>query len=218
MTTGEVRSSTKFLLVSEGPVDDLRELLAGLSLPKRSASFPQDQSAFKPDLPNLIELWGDPSSLEATIQHWPYPVRAWHVRELIPLAYRRTWASGVPSPGLRMISSIHRRSGISRAQFERHWSGPHTVVAKGYTIPVWNYVQNMVVEALGHDSPEDGFVGMHFRSSADLQARWTDYPEEAARGSRDAAEFMDAERSISFIGVETVWSEDSTAYDEETRA
>lgn len=79
------------------------------------------------------------------------------------------------------------------------------VVAKSYSVPVWHYVQNLVTQALGHDSHVDGFVGMHFHRAEDLKARWQDHPQEAARGAADAARFMAVERSVSITAIETVW-------------
>ena len=106
-----------------------------------------------------------------------------------------------------MVSSLHRRTGISRAAFAAHWLGPHTRVSRSYTVPVWHYNLNVVVEALTPESGEDGFVGMHFESREQMRARWADHPEEAARGAEDAARFMDAPRSATIVAVETVWED-----------
>ena len=111
-----------------------------------------------------------------------------------------------------MVSTIHRRDGMSPRDFAEHWLGPHTSVAKSYTVPVWHYNQNVVVEALtpGADESPDGFVGMHFESAEAMRARWQDHPAEAARGAEDAARFMNIERSVSMTAIETVW-EDTTS-------
>ena len=156
---------------------------------------------------SFVELWGEPDPLRSTLASWPWPRRAWRVQEHVPVAYAPTWPSGEPSPGVRMISTVHRRSGMSPADFEAYWLGPHTEVARSYTVPVWHYSQNVVVEALSPDdgSGPDGFVGMHFRSGEAMRARWQDHPEEAARGARDAAAFMEVDRSVSLTAIETVW-------------
>ena len=60
-------------------------------------------------------------------------------------------------------------------------------------------------EAWTEDDGENGFVGMHFRTRAEFEARWADYPEEAARGAEDAAHFMDGSRTFSLLTQETVW-------------
>ena len=46
---------------------------------------------------------------------------------------------------------------------------------------------------------------MHFETRAQFEARWANYPEEAARGAEDAARFMDGSRSVSLLTEETVW-------------
>ena len=168
-------------------------------------------------------------ALREVVARWPFPGRGWLVDEYVPVAYARTWRSGEASPGLRMISTLHRRPDLSRAAFEAHWRGPHVAVATSFTIPIWHYVQNVVREPLGHDvgfdvgfdagfdaglgaglgagiaGEVDGFVGMHFRTEAALRARWRDHPQEAARGAEDARCFMAVERSVGITAIETVW-------------
>jgi len=194
----------KAVLISEASGDALRSHLAKLELVRRALSLP-----VTPDppaaLPSFVELWGGGSELRAVVASWPHPARAWLVAEHVPVAYRRSWPSGEASPGLRLVSTVHRRPGLDRAAFAAHWCGPHVRIATSYSVPVWHYVQNLVVEPLGHASDVDGFVGMHFRKAEDLRARWQDHPQEAARGAEDAARFMDVARSVSIAAIETVW-------------
>lgn len=199
---------SKAILISESPerasAQDLEALLCDLDLPKRALSLPVESDVASP-ITSFIELWGERDALRETAAAWPFSARAWIVAEFVPIAYQRSWPSGERSPGLRMVSAIHRRAGITRADFEAHWRGPHTQIARSYTIPVWHYNQNVVVEALDPESDVDGFVGMHFHNAEDLRARWQDHPAEAARGSADAALFMAVERTLSMTAIETVW-------------
>lgn len=204
--TPPTTTPTKAVLISEGSAAFLIDHIAHLPLPKRSLSLPSAPQAPE-DFPNFIELWGETHQLRSIVEAWPQVARAWLVREIVPIPYERTWPSGKPSPGVRFLSTIHRRGDLSRQEFEAHWRGPHTEVAKSYTVPVWNYVQNVVVDALGHDSLEDGFVGMHFRTTQELERRWQAYPDEASRGAEDAAKFMDVDRSRSMTATEIVWDE-----------
>jgi hypothetical protein len=195
---------TKSIVLSQGPDEALQSYVASLALPRRAISLsltPDPPSA----LPSFIELWGEDCEVRSVVAGWPFPARAWLVAEHVPIAYERSWASGTPSPGVRMVSSLYRRPGWSRGAFEAYWLGPHTEVAASYTVPVWHYNQNVVVEALTEHSGEDGFVGMHFQSVEQLEARWADHPAEAARGAEDAAQFMDVPRSDSIHARETVW-------------
>ena len=203
-------TTDKAILISGGPRKELTRHVASLELPRRACSLPVDPEAGT-SLPSFVELWGETARLRQTVVSWPFAIRAWLVSEHVPLAYDRTWPSGDPSPGVRMISSIHRRQGMSRADFQAYWLGPHTEVAQSYTIPVWHYNQNIVIESLTPDSDEDGFVGMHFRSAEDMRARWQEHPTEAKAGARDAANFMAVDRSLSITAVETVWDTTSQA-------
>jgi hypothetical protein len=197
-------TTVKAIVISEAPGEALSALMADLDLPRRALSLPVEPNAAD-GLPSFIELWGDREAVRELAVDWPFPSRAWLVAEYVPVVYDRTWPSGQASPGLRMVSTVHRRAGMSRSEFEKHWRGPHTEIAKSYTVPVWHYSQNVVVEALSPGCDEDGFVGMHFRTAADLRARWQDHPIEAARGAKDAALFMTVERAVSMTAVETVW-------------
>jgi len=200
----------KAILISSASVDAITEWVAGLGLPRRACSLPVGSSAVD-SMASFVEIWGSTDPLRETVASCPFPVRAWLVAEHVPIAYDKTWPSGAPSPGVRMISTIHRRVGLSRADFKAYWQGPHTKIAKSYTVPVWHYNQNVVIECLtpdsdsDHDIDMDGFVGMHFRSAEEMRARWQDYPREAERGARDAAEFMEVARSVSITAIETVW-------------
>lgn len=212
----------KAIVVSAASRDVLAAFIADLALPRRALSWPVDATP-PPALPTFCELWGPEAELRAIVARWPFPGRGWLVDESVPVAYARTWRSGEPSPGLRMISTLHRRPDLSRAAFEAHWRGPHVEVATSFTIPIWHYVQNVVREPLGYvgghegsldgdrdvdadvDAGVDGFVGMHFETEAALRARWRDHPEEAARGAEDARRFMAVERSVGITAIETVW-------------
>lgn len=194
----------KSVIVSRDLENALETYVATLSPFRRALSL--SLTPDPPDeLPSFVELWGEEREIRRVVAVWPFPARAWLVEEHTPIAYERSWPSGTPSPGVRMVSSLYRRPGLSRAEFEAHWLGPHTRIASSYTVPFWNYSQNVVSEALTRHSGEDGFVGMHFRTPEQLKARWADYPEEAARGADDAARFMNVPRSVSIRARETVW-------------
>ena len=143
--------------------------------------------------------------MREVVAGWPHPIAAWLVEERVPVDPPRSVPSGTRTPGLRMVGILRRRPGISREAFDAHWRGPHTQIARSYTIPFWRYDQNVVVEPLVGDSGEDGFVGMHFETREQMETRWTAHPAEAARGAADAELFMDTSRSPSVVMIETVW-------------
>ena len=197
------------------PTEDLREQVAGLAVtPRRALSLPTIQGAAAvgaaadaPAIAAFVELWGTHTALRAAIATWPAPVSAWLVDEHLPADAPRSWPAGGPSPGVRLVSSVYRKAGLDRSSFSHHWRTLHTEIAMSYTVPVWRYSQNVVVEVLRPDEGEDGFAVLHFRTAEDLAARWSRYPEEARRGAEDAALFMDPRRGWSVAMTETVWEE-----------
>lgn len=194
----------KAIVVSPGPEDALVSHVSALVGLRRALSLPLSPGA--PDaLASFAELWGAERDVRGAVASWPFAARAWLVAEHTPVDYERTWPSGTPSPGVRMVSSLFRRAGSSRRAFEEHWLGPHTRIARSFTVPVWRYSQNVVVEALSGRGDEDGFVGMHFRTPEELESRWADHPDEARRGAEDAARFLDVGRSVGIRARETVW-------------
>lgn len=194
----------KAILVHRDSIDGLESHLAKLELDKRALSLPLPGTAESP-VSAFVELWDDRAPLLAAIRSWPVEASAWLVEENLPARYERSWPDGVQSPGVRLVSSVHRKAGLSRDEFARYWHTEHAAVALSYTVAVWHYSQNVVVEALGPHSTEDGFAVLHFRTAEDLQTRWTGYPEEAKRGAEDAARFLDASRSWNANMLETVW-------------
>jgi hypothetical protein len=209
--------AVKAIVVHRRPADGLREHVARLDvLPRRALSLPAD-GLESPSIAAFVELWGDEASLRASIAAWPAPASAWLVDELRPADAPRRWPSGAISPGARLVGSVHRKAGLDRAAFAHHWRTRHVEVAMAFTIPVWRYSQNVVLEVLARDPSaadasdasagpeEDGFAVLHFRSRADLAARWADHPDEARRGAEDAARFMRVDRGWSVEMTETLW-------------
>jgi len=194
----------KAILIAAEPQPGLADYVAALSLPRRALSTPGTEDGPR-DFHGFVELWGPEPELRTAVEAWPFAASAWLVEERTPVTYDRAWSAGTPSPGLRMVSVLHRREGLSREEFAAYWRGPHTQVALSYTIPVWHYNQNLVTESLVGGANEDGFVGMHFESAAQLAGRWADHPAEATRGASDARQFMDTQHSPTLIAVETVW-------------
>jgi len=153
----------------------------------------------------FVELWGSREAIDAAIEAWPAPAAAWLVDEFRPADAPRSWPRGEVSPGVRLVSSVYRKRELDRTAFARYWRTVHAEIAMSYTIPVWRYSQNIVVEALAPDDGEDGFAVLHFRSREDLAARWLQYPKEAQRGAQDAARFMDTARGWSVEMTERLW-------------
>jgi hypothetical protein len=205
----------KAILVHRHPVPELAACVAGLeACPRRALSeiaaarAGSNGASSAPTASTIaafVELWGPADALRAIVARWPEAPSAWLVEETRPADAPRTWPSGTPSPGLRMVSSVFRRPGLSRAAFADHWRTRHAAIAMSFSVPIWRYGQNVVIEALRGDGGEDGFAVLHFRTAQDLAARWAEHPDEAERGREDAAQFMEQERGWNAIMTETLW-------------
>ncbi len=205
----------KAILVHRHPLPELAQYVAGLdAFSLRALSESAADSAFSIGVPSappastaaeFVELWGTADALRAAVARWPEAPSAWLVEESRIAEAPRTWPSGTPSPGVRMVSSVFRRPELSRAAFAERWRTQHAAIAMSFTVPIWRYEQNVVVEQLRGDGGEDGFAVLHFRTARDLAARWADHPDEARRGREDAAQFMDLERGWNAIMKETLW-------------
>ncbi|MEZ4278427.1 MAG: hypothetical protein R3F21_02275 [Myxococcota bacterium] len=205
----------KAILVHRQAVPGLATYVAGLdAFPRRAlsetAAAPDASIGAPPAAPvamvaAFVELWGEAEALRAAVACWPEAASAWLVEETRPADAPRSWPSGSPSPGLRRVSSVFRRPGLARAAFAEHWRTRHAAIAMSFTVPIWRYGQNVVVEALRGDGGEDGFAVLHFRTARELAARWAEHPDEAQRGREDAAQFMDLARGFDAIMTETLW-------------
>ena len=65
------------------------------------------------------------------------------VEEAIPVAYKKTWEDGEPTPGECLLTLFHSRPGIDRETFLRRWHEGHTPLSLKLH-PLWNYNRNVV--------------------------------------------------------------------------
>lgn len=76
----------------------------------------------------------------------------YHVEESTPRAYTRDWPDGTDTPGGGMLTLLHRRAGLSDAEFLRRWHEGHSPLALEIH-PLWNYVRNVVAAPVLPGSP-----------------------------------------------------------------
>ncbi len=92
----------------------------------------------------------------------------YRVTEAIPVDYTRTWALGGPSPGLKQVTFLRRKAGMTYDEFIAYWHGTHTPLAIEIH-PLFRYVRNVVEEALTEGAPPfEGIVELHFRALEDV--------------------------------------------------
>ena len=61
------------------------------------------------------------------------------------MAYHRSWADGVPTPGIGLMTFFKRRPGLDDAVFMERWHGGHTPLSLEIH-PLWSYIRNVVRE------------------------------------------------------------------------
>ena len=112
---------------------------------------------FRRDRLALVSLW-DEGAPDAAGARWNAILEAegaaagYRVDESVPRAYRRDWPDGSDTPGGSMLTLLHRRAGLTDAEFLRRWHEGHSPLALEIH-PLWNYVRNVVAAPVLPGSP-----------------------------------------------------------------
>jgi len=115
-----------------------------------------------------ISLTGGASGTESLLSAEEGITGRYLVEEAIPVAYRKSWNDGDPTPGVCMLTLFRRRPGIDRETFLRRWHHGHTPLSLKIH-PLWNYNRNVVLETLdGDEGTCEGIVEEHFRERSEL--------------------------------------------------
>jgi len=118
----------------------------------------------------------------------------YRVDEAVPVEYERTWPLGTQSPGLKQVTFLSRRPGMTYDEFVAYWHGSHTPLAIEVH-PLWRYVRNVVVDAVTAGAPGyEGIVELQFRSVDDVTDSGRFYggkAENAERIAIDVRNFID---------------------------
>jgi hypothetical protein len=128
---------------------------------------------FRRDRVALVSLW-DEAMPDAAAASWNALLQAegaaagYRVEESVPRAYRRDWPEGHDTPGGSMLTLLHRRPGLTDAEFLRRWHDGHSPLALEVH-PLWNYVRNVVAAPVLPGSPTlCGIVEEQFRTRSEL--------------------------------------------------
>lgn len=120
---------------------------------KKIAAF----SVFSPEKGNFGVLMNAPGFLGGYV-----------VEEAVPVAYEKTWADGVNTPGVCLLTLFRKKKGIDYNTFIHRWHNGHTPLSLKIH-PLWNYNRNVVKEKLTDSTYDwDGIVEEHFRTSSNL--------------------------------------------------
>lgn len=124
-------------------------------------------------------------------------VGAYAVEEVVQKDYERTWASGEPSPGVKLLCSIRSRPGMTHADFLAHWRNNHGPLAVKHQPGFWRYAQNHIQEPLGAQTPVlDGIGVLHFRDAGDIFTGMYDSDEGQRLIVEDTERFLDNDRNM----------------------
>jgi uncharacterized protein (TIGR02118 family) len=146
----------------------------------------------------VITLWDTDAktALSVALPRGSTVVGAYRVQEVIEKDYERDWPSMTRSPGFKMIAFLHRRQGLSHADFSSHWRERHGPLAVARQPGFWRYVQNHVIDPLSERStPWDGVGEIHFRTMDDALTRSYDSEEAQQLIWQDVERFLDYSRS-----------------------
>lgn len=90
------------------------------------------------------------------------------VEEAIPVAYKKEWEDGSPTPGPCLLTLFHKKPGLDQETFIRRWHEGHTPLSLRLH-PLWNYNRNVVSSVIQEDSKwYDGIVEEQFQKDSDL--------------------------------------------------
>ncbi|MGH3577368.1 MAG: EthD domain-containing protein [Mycobacterium sp.] len=119
-------------------------------------------------------------------------IDAWLVDQRLQWDYERDWPDGTVSPGLKRMSFVQRRPGLTREQFADHWTNRHAPLAKKHHPGVWRYAQNVVIRPLTSGAADlDGVAELSFRTDDDMRHRTYDSAEGREVIAADVKRFID---------------------------
>jgi hypothetical protein len=95
-------------------------------------------------------------------------IGGYNVEEAKPVAYEKTWEDHAATPGVCLLTLLHKRPGLDQDVFIQRWHGGHTPLSLRLH-PLWNYNRNVVKGVLTEDSTwYDGIVEEQFKAARDL--------------------------------------------------
>jgi hypothetical protein len=161
----------------------------------------------------LVSLW-DPAAPREAAARWNGWLQdvgvtaGYRVHESVPRPYQRDWPDGAQTPGVGMLTLLHRRRGLSDEAFLRRWHDGHSHLALEVH-PLWNYVRN-VVEAgvLDGSPPLCGVVEEQFRTRRELLdpvalfGGWLRMLPNMARVLHDVRGFLDLSALENYLVAE----------------
>jgi hypothetical protein len=128
---------------------------------------------------------------------------AYRVTEALPIAYRKNWKDGEPTPGACLLTLFSKKKSIDYPTFINRWHNGHTPLSLRIH-PLWNYVRNVVNETISEDSARfDGIVEEQVQGSADLLNPFRFFGNPLIIIPRMLMVYSDTKSFIDYGGMET---------------
>jgi len=147
------------------------------------------------------------SSIDLITQADGY-VGAYVVEEALPVAYKKSWKDGDPTPGVCLLTLFHKKPGLDQETFINRWHHSHTPLSLRLH-PLWNYIRNVVNSTLtGNSKWYDGIVEEQFKKPSDLLNPFTFFgpplkvPLHMYQVLKDTRSFIDMRKIETYLTTE----------------
>lgn len=128
---------------------------------------------------------------------------AFRVDEALPVAYKKTWPNGKPTPGACLLTLFHRKPGIGYDDFINRWHNGHTPLSLKIH-PLWHYNRNVVQQKLCDLSAwYDGIVEEHTCTRSELMNPFKFFGDGFAIIPNMISVYKDVNSFLDFKRVET---------------
>lgn len=126
-------------VLAMGPV--ALKLTVTEALPPKVSMFP-----FRRQPVALFSIWDSEDRLAEYIQFMKSSapkVSGYEVEESTPVPYAKTWADGEVTPVPILLTLLHKKPGLSDAEYMKRWHGGHTPLSLEVH-PLCYYVRNVI--------------------------------------------------------------------------
>lgn len=125
------------------------------------------------------------------VQRFMGGAHAYATTEYIQMRGGAPPACGTRSPGIKLISLLRRRTGMTHAEFVEHWLTRHVPLALRCHAGLTAYVTSVVHERLSEHAPElDGIAELRFAVAGGRPVPVFASPEDERAVSADIARFV----------------------------
>jgi hypothetical protein len=124
--------------------------------PPKLSSFP-----FRRRPIAMFSIWDsedEPSRYEQLMKSSAPRVSGYEVEESTPVPYAKTWADGEATPTPILLTLLHKKPGLSDAEYRSRWHGGHTPLSLEIH-PLCYYVRNVITAPVTEGADDcDGIV------------------------------------------------------------